>query len=122
MPSQIVNYRQESRLPTADEDHILARQPNKSGAKLNCWEFMHCGREPGGNKVSELCECPAAVIKAFPDGQYNSGICLGRRCWRIAGTLCNNGIQGTFSTKIQSCRQCPFYLKVKKEEGENFVE
>lgn len=122
MPSKTVNYRQESSLPGADEDLSRAQKPYKKAGKLNCWEFINCGREPSGNKVSELCECPAAVIKAIPDGQYNGGICFGRRCWRMAGTLCNNEIQGTFSKKINSCRQCLFYLKVKKEEGENFVE
>jgi len=29
-------------------------------AKMNCWEFNKCGREPGGDNVSEYGICPAA--------------------------------------------------------------
>jgi hypothetical protein len=90
--------------------------------KVNCWEYMKCGRQPGGDKVSALCECPAAVITAYPDGHYHGGTCLGRRCWRMAGTLCGGEIQGTFAKKLGNCRECPFYQKVKEEEGEGFVE
>ena len=41
--------------------------------KINCWEYMQCERHPGGNKVAELCLCPATVFTALPDGQYNAG-------------------------------------------------
>jgi len=92
--------------------------------KKNCWEYMKCGRQPGGDKVSELCECPTAILSTYPDGKYNSGKALGRRCWRISGTLCGEGVQvqGTFATKISDCRECTFYKKVKEEEGEDFKE
>ena len=29
--------------------------------KQNCWEFMKCGREPGGERVKELGVCPVAL-------------------------------------------------------------
>lgn len=90
--------------------------------KMNCWEYMRCGRQPGGDMVSEICECPAAVVEVYPDGKYNGGTCLGRRCWRMVGTLCGGKVQGTFAEKIDNCRKCPFYQKVKEEEGEGFVE
>ena len=98
----------------------MASQPPQP--KMNCWEYMRCGRQPGGCRVPELCECPAAVLPVYPDGQYNGGTCLGRRCWRMAGTLCGEEVQGTFATKINDCRECSFYRKVKEEEGEGFVE
>jgi hypothetical protein len=90
--------------------------------KMNCWEYMWCGRQPGGDKVSDLCECPAAVVAAYPDGEYNGGTCLGRRCWRMVGTLCGGEVQGIFAKKIGKCQSCPFYQKVKEEEGEAFME
>jgi len=89
--------------------------------KMNCWEYMGCERQPGGSKVWNLCECPAAVVSAYPDGKYNGGMCLGRRCWRMAGTLCGGEVQGTFAKKIDDCQRCPFYQKVKEEEGAAFV-
>jgi len=90
--------------------------------KLNCWEYKKCGREPGGDKVAELCECTAAVMAALPDGQYNGGTRCGRRCWRVVGTLCGGEVQGVFAQKIGSCRGCDVYLKVKDEEGDHFAE
>ena len=112
MPTRALNYTLGSDQKSTDEKI----------EKLNCWDFFQCGREPNGDKADELCECPAATISALPDGQYNAGDYLGRRCWRMAGTLCNNQVQGTFAKKIESCRQCLFYLKVKAEEGDSFVE
>ena len=89
--------------------------------KMNCWEYMGCERQPGGDKVRNLFECPAAVVAAYPDGKYNGGTCLGRRCWRMVGTVCGGEVQGTFAKKIGNCQRCPFYQKVKEEEREAFV-
>jgi len=101
-----------------------SRQKNTSvdPQKNNCWEIMKCGRESGGERIGELCVCPAAVFTALPDGEYNNGKFLGRRCWRVAGTLCEDKVQGTFARKIENCRQCEFYKLVKEQEGDDFVE
>ena len=63
--------------------------------KKNCWEYMQCGREPGGRNAPEAGGCPAAVDTTH-DG-INSGCCGGRFCWAVAGTLCSGEIQGTFA-------------------------
>lgn len=63
---------------------------------MNCWEFKKCGREAGGIKATELGICPA-----YPDN--------GKRCARVAGTLCGGTVQGTFAMKIGSCMTCDFY-------------
>lgn len=63
---------------------------------MNCWEFMKCGREPGGDKVDELGVCPAC-----PDH--------GRTCARVAGTLCCDKVQGSYAFKLLDCMNCPFY-------------
>ncbi|MDO9514716.1 MAG: HD-GYP domain-containing protein [Syntrophales bacterium] len=68
----------------------------QESARLNCWEFMKCGRELGGEKVQELGVCPA-----YPDH--------GRHCARIVGTLCDGDVQGLFVRKFRNCRKCPFY-------------
>jgi len=80
----------------------------------NCWEFMKCGREPGGLKANTSGICPAAADASF-DG-INSGVCAGRICWAVAGTFCNGKIQGTFAEKRKSCTVCEFYKKVQTEE------
>ena len=80
----------------------------------NCWEFMKCGREPGGMKADKFGLCPVAVDVSF-DG-INSGVCAGRICWAVAGTFCNGKIQGTFAEKRKSCTACEFYRKVQTEE------
>jgi len=83
--------------------------------KLNCWEVMKCGREPGGKKVDELGVCPSAT-EVRVDGM-NCGHNGGRACWAITGTLCKDEVQGTFAIKYRDCRHCEFYKLVKKEEG-----
>lgn len=64
---------------------------------MNCWEFMKCGRELGGEKESELGVCPA-----YPDH--------GRRCAHIVGTLCGGAVQGSYAVKLRDCMKCDFYF------------
>ena len=83
--------------------------------KLNCWEVMQCERQPGGQMVAELGECPAAVDRTF-DG-INYGKNAGRICWAVAGTCCGGEVQGTFAEKRDSCTNCDFYQMVQEEEA-----
>ena len=88
--------------------------------KLNCWEHMKCGREPGGNKVKELGICPAAIDTKY-DG-VNKGKNAGRFCWAVAGTMCNGEIMGYYANKFfKDCLRCPFYKIVEEEEGRFFI-
>jgi hypothetical protein len=86
--------------------------------RQNCWEFMKCGREPGGKKVKQLGVCPAA-ISGEGDGS-NQGKFRGRICWAVAGTFCEDTVKGSFAKKIRTCLVCPFYTKVLEEEGNDF--
>ncbi|MFC1746195.1 two-CW domain-containing protein [Candidatus Riflebacteria bacterium] len=86
--------------------------------KKNCWEANDCRRQPGGVKVSELGVCPAAESNEF-DG-INDGKFAGRYCWKLAGTLCNGEVQGTFALKLDNCIKCNFYKQIRKEEGKHF--
>lgn len=87
-------------------------------SKKNCWEFMKCERQPGGEKVSELGLCPAA-IESSTDGM-NSGSMGGRACWAITGTFCHGRVQKSFSSKMADCVHCEFYILVVHEEGLNY--
>lgn len=89
-------------------------------AKLNCWEYKNCGREPGGDKVAEMGPC-AAAIEARLDGK-NDGVNAGRSCWVIPGTLCNGVVCGTFDEKFPHCRKCDFFEAVQEEQGEGYVD
>ena len=86
--------------------------------KHNCWEFKKCGREAGGVKEHDLGTCPAAV--EFRLDGANGGKRGGRACWVVAGTLCENNVQGTFAKKYENCKTCDFYTKVKDEERGSF--
>jgi hypothetical protein len=88
-------------------------------AKLNCWEFKNCGRQPGGSKAAELGICPAAT-DARVNG-VNGGRNGGRACWAVTGTLCGGKVQGSFATKLLNCQQCEFYQAVRAEEGSCYV-
>ena len=74
---------------------------------------MKCGREPGGNKITELGTCPAATDKSL-DG-INFGTNGGRICWAFAGTFCAGEVQGTFAKKLDSCTECDFYQTYRKQ-------
>jgi hypothetical protein len=83
--------------------------------KKNCWEYMECGREPGGKNADELGICPASTALLY-DG-INGGARAGRFCWPVAGTFCNGELQGTFAVKLKDRLKCPFFMTVAREEG-----
>ncbi len=84
--------------------------------KINCWEYMKCGREPGGKKARELGVCAAATYSAL-DG-LNGGTNGGRMCWAIVGSYCFGEITGFFTkTNPFYCYDCEFHRKVLSEEG-----
>lgn len=87
--------------------------------RRNCWEYMECGREPGGLNVKELGICPVTVALIF-DG-INGGTCAGRCCWHVAGTYCNGEVQGTFAAKLRDCIKCSFFLEVARQEGKSLI-
>lgn len=81
---------------------------------INCWEYMNCGREFGGQNTESLGVCSVLINDAL-DGTHN-GKQAGRCCWIVAGTLCNGTIQGSYASKRESCRNCEFYKLVKTQE------
>lgn len=82
--------------------------------KLNCWEYMKCGREKGGVHADEFGTCEACL--ACELDSIHQGRNGGRCCWIVAGTLCHGDVQGTFASKLDTCENCPFYTKVQTEE------
>lgn len=91
--------------------------PHKPKAKLNCWEFIQCGREKDGAKAGELGICPAnttEILHAVHDGQN-----CGRACWVMEGTLCSATVQGPFQDKFKKCIRCAFFHYVEAQEGKN---
>ncbi|PIQ90880.1 MAG: hypothetical protein COV71_02165 [Candidatus Omnitrophica bacterium CG11_big_fil_rev_8_21_14_0_20_41_12] len=87
--------------------------------KLNCWEFMKCGRGVGGKNTKEFGVCPV-VLEVKASG-IHGGQTGGRCCWAIAGTFCGGEVQGTFVEKFKNCKDCPFYLIVSQEEDQYFT-
>lgn len=86
--------------------------------KINCWEFMKCGREPGGSNSIQFGICTASVeISADGINEGNNG---GRACWALSGTFCEGEVQGTFAIKRENCRDCDFYKLVQKDQGSDF--
>lgn len=83
--------------------------------KTNCWEYMECGREPGGRHAANKGICPAAMDRSHEG--TNEGTCGGRFCWAVAGTLCHNQVQGSYAGKQENCLECEFYLQVRAEQG-----
>ena len=71
----------------------------------NCWEIMACGREFDGVNVNRFGECPASK-----EG-------LGHSCWIIAGTYCDDTVQGTYAQKIDICMLCKVYGFYNRMDG-----
>lgn len=88
-------------------------------AKINCWEFSQCGRQPGGDHVAEFGECP--TVSCFAAHGLNEGINGGRACWAIAGTFCGGVVQGTFIDKHRGCAACDFFHEVVREEKRDLL-
>lgn len=86
--------------------------------RLNCWEYMKCGREPGGQHVADFGVCP--VTETESANGIHGGCNGGRSCWGVGGTLCGGKVQGLFACKIEHCQDCDFYHLVKYEEGNSF--
>ena len=86
--------------------------------KTNCWEFMKCGREPGGSMSIELGICSASV-ETLSDG-INGGKNGGRACWALSGTFCEGKVQEVFAIKYGNCKECNFYKMVQKDQGNTF--
>jgi hypothetical protein len=82
--------------------------------KPNCWEFKHCGRQPGGRLAGELGICPASTYKDLHAA--HGGMNAGRACWVVAGTFCGGVVQGTAAQKQHNCWVCDFFQAVKREE------
>jgi len=87
--------------------------------KINCWEFMNCGREVGGVNTKEFGVCPATTYTKLDSA--HGGKNAGRVCWIVAGTMCGGEVQGSFARKYKDCRKCEFYQRVKEDEGQNFL-
>ena len=77
--------------------------------KLNCWEFMNCGREPGGVLSATCGVCPVSV--AFQCDGTNGGQAAGRCCWRISHSAGLNG-QRSNLPRLATCFACAFYRRV----------
>jgi nucleoside-diphosphate-sugar epimerase len=88
------------------------------GEKINCWEYMKCGRGPKGAKAKKLGVCPAASEKRLD--KIHGGINSGRACWVVAGTYCGGTAQGSYVRKQLACKRCDFYNKVQHEESGAF--
>jgi hypothetical protein len=87
--------------------------------KLNCWDVLDCGCEPGGVNADDRGVCPAAVERSL-DGS-NDGRNAGRSCWVVHNTLCRGSVQGHFGSKTEECTECEFYHSVRSEEGAAFT-
>jgi CheY-like chemotaxis protein len=96
-------------------NQILRNSARK--AKVNCWEFLNCGRNPGGEKSAEWGVCPASAESRL-DGVHG-GTKAGRACWALPGTMCKGTVQKTLTQKYRICTECDFFRTVQEEEGKD---
>jgi hypothetical protein len=99
---------------------LVRRQPQgtvmpRKKKKMNCWEYMKCGRELNGERAKEFGVCPAAAYP-YADG-INGGINGGRICWAIVGDYSCYCGKHALLEKQQLCFDCEFHKKVLAEEG-----
>lgn len=88
--------------------------------KLNCWEFMSCGKAPAGDVSDNDNACPIAT-ETLANG-LNGGVNGGRICWVVAES-CDGHNNNEHKIKMLNfqkksfCFQCEFRYKVMSEEG-----
>lgn len=87
--------------------------------RRNCWEFMNCGREPGGVNTAKMGTCSAALPSRY-DG-VNKGHYAGRFCWVLSGLPAKADEQGAYARKLLSCVDCEFFKLIQEEEGGHFI-
>ena len=83
--------------------------------KINCWDYMKCGKGPGGENTDEFGICPIAK-ETVADG-LNGGMNGGRICWIIAENCCLEDVKCSKLHRKTSCFSCEFRYKVTIEEG-----
>jgi hypothetical protein len=83
-------------------------------SKLNCWEFMKCGRHIGKDKTDKSDVCPVAT--AISADGLNGGVNGGRICWVIATTCSEKHIHCLNYKRKDPCFSCEFRYKVMMEE------
>ena len=86
--------------------------------RQNCWEFMGCGREPGGRHADAEGICRAATEDKL-DGVHG-GVNGGRSCWAVVGTMCHEAVADSRIAKTE-CFACPFYRSVLNDEAPHIV-
>ena len=85
-------------------------------AGTNCWEYLSCGREPGGSNADEMGVCPATTFE--PADGFLGGKNGGRACVYIVGTFCSQVLKGTQRNKSKPCAICGFYTLLRREHGD----
>ncbi len=83
--------------------------------RKNCWEFMSCGREDGGENSGIEGVCPACLEERL--NGINRGVNGGRACWAVPETNCGNGVKD----ELLRCLECSFFKQVENEEGRSFA-
>lgn len=83
--------------------------------KLNCWEFMKCGKEPVRDNGGKFETCPIAS-ETLANG-LNGGVNGGRICWVIAEVCCEHKVDPHNLQWKYSCFSCEFRFKVMTDEG-----
>jgi hypothetical protein len=89
--------------------------PREFKELINCWQYMSCGREPGGINTPQSGVCPASTDSRL-DGVHG-GKNAGRACWAVAGSFAKGNAEGTFAKGHKDCTKCDFYNQIRQEEG-----
>ena len=84
------------------EEMVEGNLDNQTGPllKRNCWEIMNCTLKE---------KCPA-----YGDSR--------RRCWYVAGTMCEQCDHSVYPSKLKSCQTCPVYRENVGDEIQDLAE
>ena len=86
--------------------------------KQNCWEYMKCGRHPGGDKAAAMGVCPVSVYEDL--NGVHGGENAGRACWVVDSSLCPEVKRETSEMKFTGCWKCDFFQTVKNEKRSSY--
>jgi len=89
-------------LKKSAEEMLEGNLDNQTGPSLkrNCWEIMNCTLKD---------KCPA-----YGDSR--------RRCWYVAGTMCEQCDHTVYPAKLKTCQTCPVYRENVGDEIQDLAE
>jgi len=84
-----------------DLQHFIELSFHHDEISINEWLSKITNKIDGHCWEKKQCKCKDGTCPAYQNEN--------RRCWLIAGTMCDGKVEGKFAQKFESCTECDFF-------------